>query len=322
MVIVAMPIVITFFFIVHRHYDRIGRVLRARDLRPAGPPRNVFAVLVRDLGPATAEAIAYLRALRPDSVVPLFVGDSDGFAAAAAAWSRMAPRLGDLEPLRVDGRLRRAVRARLRELRGGPDGYVTLVVPERLRGGTWWEFVRERSDILLKASLLFEEGVVVTNVPTVESDGGVPEGERPVEPSRSVVLIPISAVHDVTVLAADYATALHATNVQALFFTGDPEEVAPIVEGWQERRMRIPLTVIDAPFRDVGPPLLDEVRSHTARGDTVVTVVLPELVVEHWWEQILHNQTALYIKRLLLFEPRVVVTSVPIHVRAVPMSGA
>jgi hypothetical protein len=59
--------------------------------------------------------------------------------------------------------------------------------------------------------------------------------------------------------------------------------------------------------------MLEEVRRHTERDGTIVTVVLPELVVAHWWEQLLHSQSALFFKRLLLFEPGVVVTSVPLH---------
>ena len=77
--------------------------------------------------------------------------------------------------------------------------------------------------------------------------------------------------------------------------------------------MDVALAVIDAPFRDIKGPLLDEVRAHTGRGNTIVTVILPELVVSSWWEQLLHNQVGLYIKRALLFEPNVVVTSVPYH---------
>jgi hypothetical protein len=78
--------------------------------------------------------------------------------------------------------------------------------------------------------------------------------------------------------------------------------------------MDIPLSIIDAPFRDIRRPLLAEVRRYTTHEDTVVTVVLPEFVVRRWWEHLLHNQIGLYIKRMLLFEPNVVVTSVPFHV--------
>ena len=77
--------------------------------------------------------------------------------------------------------------------------------------------------------------------------------------------------------------------------------------------MTVPLALVDAPFRDIGPPLLAEVRRRTAEEGRTVTVVLPEFVVGHWWEHILHNQTGRYIKRLLLLEPGVVVASVPYH---------
>jgi hypothetical protein len=107
--------------------------------------------------------------------------------------------------------------------------------------------------------------------------------------------------------------------MEGLYFMGDPEEAEEVVEAWHERGMDVPLVMVEAPFRDLGIPLLDEIRKHTHRGDTIVTVVLPELIPAHWWENLLHNQTAFYIKRLLLFEQEVVVTSVPFHLRTAPI---
>jgi len=72
----------------------------------------------------------------------------------------------------------------------------------------------------------------------------------------------------------------------------------------------LPLDLNEAPFRDIGRPLLAYLRSLTADGDTVVNVVMPEVVVRGW-PRLLHNQRALYIKRLLIFEPRVILTAVP-----------
>jgi hypothetical protein len=95
----------------------------------------------------------------------------------------------------------------------------------------------------------------------------------------------------------------------------DREEGEEIIREWHERDIDVPLVLTESPFRDLGAPLLEEIRKHTVRGDTIVTVVLPEFIPGHWWENLLHNQTAFYIKRLLLFEPRVVVTSVPFHLR-------
>ena len=75
--------------------------------------------------------------------------------------------------------------------------------------------------------------------------------------------------------------------------------------------MRIPLEIVEAPFRELTRPMLEEVRRYTERRDTLVIVILPEFVVNKWRHYLLHNQNALFVKRLLLFEPRVVLSSVP-----------
>ena len=75
--------------------------------------------------------------------------------------------------------------------------------------------------------------------------------------------------------------------------------------------MEIPLDIVEAPFRDLTGPMVDEVRRYTTRSDTVVNVVIPEFVINRWRHLILHNMSALFIKRLFLFEERAALTSVP-----------
>jgi hypothetical protein len=212
------------------------------------------------------------------------------------------------------------VRAYVRSRPRLGDEFVTVVVPERIGGGLLSQ-VLERRSLLLKTALLFEPGIVVTNVPFVPGEE-VEGGARPSEPTRTVALVPISSVHDATVRAVIYASSLNSSRTEALFMQTDPEEAEKVVRDWHERVMQVPLVLIEAPFRDLGPPLLEEIRRQTARGDTVVTVVLPEFIPRHWWENLLHNQTALYIKRLLLSEPHVVLTSVPFHLRAPEVTAA
>jgi hypothetical protein len=120
-------------------------------------------------------------------------------------------------------------------------------------------------------------------------------------------------VHDGTLRAIDYATSIGATSVQALFLVGEGTESAALGHDWIESGIEIPLIMVEAPFRDLVPPLLAEIRKHTSRPNTVVTVVLPELVPAHWWQEVLHSQTAVSLKSALLFEPNVVLTSVPLH---------
>jgi hypothetical protein len=120
-------------------------------------------------------------------------------------------------------------------------------------------------------------------------------------------------VHDGVVRATNYALTLRAAHVEALYLGTDPEGQPEIVEDWWHSGIQIPLSLVEAPFRDFAMPLLEEVRRHTASPGTVVTVVIPEFLVSHWWEQPLHGQTALFMKRLLLTEPYVTVTNVPYH---------
>jgi hypothetical protein len=213
------------------------------------------------------------------------------------------------------GRIR-SLRSYLRSIRRDPGHeFITVVVPEELGSTSLLQFLRRTSSFWLKASLLYESDIVVTNVPLLpeERPFASEHADQPVEPVHSVVLVPVSAVHAATARAVGYAKSLKATEVTGIYFALDPDEEADIGEEWMAWGMGIPLSIVEAPFRDLTSPLLDEVRRFTSRAGTVVTVVLPELVVRRRWEHLLHNQTALFMKRLLLFEPDVVVTSVPFH---------
>jgi amino acid transporter len=312
-VLAAMPVIVVFFFAVHRHYQSVGRALRAQPVLVTREVRNTFILLVPDLELATTDAVAYLRAIRPERVTPLYVGPADGFTAVARAWPRVAPRMGELRPLSSNGQgYVRAVRRYLHALPHSDDEFITVVIPEVLTGTSLLRYARRGSAFWLKAALLFEPGIVVTDVPLLPEERGLAavHQDRPLEPARSVVLIPVAAVHAGTARAVMYAKSLHPTEVEALFFSSDPEEIEPVLEDWAKWDMDVPLSVVDSPFRDVKPPLLEEIRRRTRRSDTIVTVVIPEFIVRRWWEHLLHNQTGLYMKRFLLFEPGVVVTSV------------
>ena len=89
------------------------------------------------------------------------------------------------------------------------------------------------------------------------------------------------------------------------------------MEEWDERRMDVPLKVLHSPYRELVRPVVEyatAIRRANPRG--VVAVYIPEYVVGRWWEQLLHNQTALRLKGRLLFTPGVMVTSVPFQLRS------
>jgi hypothetical protein len=94
----------------------------------------------------------------------------------------------------------------------------------------------------------------------------------------------------------------------------DEGDIEAFRSKWEELGLDIPLVLIESPYRALVSPLLkyiDEIDRQ--RQDDTLTVVLPEFVARHWWEHLLHNQTALRLKAALLFRPNTVVTSVPYH---------
>jgi hypothetical protein len=92
----------------------------------------------------------------------------------------------------------------------------------------------------------------------------------------------------------------------------DPQEVRALREQWEAHEIPVPLTVIASPYREITRPVVEFVkRMRTENPDDIVTVYVPEYVLGHWWEQILHNQSALRLKGRLLYQRGVVVASVP-----------
>ena len=132
-------------------------------------------------------------------------------------------------------------------------------------------------------------------------------------PSRNHAIVLVSNLHLPTLRALAYAKATRPDVLEAIHVSVDDKEARALQSKWEESEyVTVPLKVIASPYRDITRPLLDYVKRITKESRrTVVTVFIPEYVVGHWWEQVLHNQSALRLKGRLLFEPQVMVTSVP-----------
>ncbi len=129
------------------------------------------------------------------------------------------------------------------------------------------------------------------------------------------VVIPVSGVHRGVLPAIQYAKSLGAeTHVTAVYIDINPEATEAMRNAWEDWGQGIPLDVIESPYRSVVTTLVDYIKKQEAmHPNSITTVVLPEFVPKVWWQQLLHNQTALMIKARLLFEPEIVVASVPHH---------
>lgn len=130
-------------------------------------------------------------------------------------------------------------------------------------------------------------------------------------PSRVHAIVLVSQLHKPTMRAINYARVSRPNSIEALTVEFDSAETSQLLARWDELRIPIPLKVIDSPYRELVRPVVKYVRDwRRASPRDVVTVYIPEYVVGRWWEQLLHNQTALRIKGRLLFTPGVMVTSV------------
>jgi amino acid transporter len=144
-----------------------------------------------------------------------------------------------------------------------------------------------------------------------------PEAMGVALPSRNHAIVLVSKIHNPTLRALAYAKATRPHDLTALTVSVDPADSEALVAEWDARGIDVPLTVIASPYREVTRPVLDYVKNVKRNSPRdVVTVFIPEYVVGHWWEQFLHNQSALRLKSRLLYQPGVMVTSVPYQLRS------
>lgn len=131
-------------------------------------------------------------------------------------------------------------------------------------------------------------------------------------PSRNHAIVLVSKLHLPTRRALAYARATRPDVLEAVTVNVDDADTRALVAQWEKEDFSVPLKVVESPYREITKPVLEYVkRVRTANPRDVVTVYIPEYVVGRWWEQFLHNQSALRLKGRLLFVPGVMVTSVP-----------
>ena len=141
--------------------------------------------------------------------------------------------------------------------------------------------------------------------------------EDKVLPTRVHAIVLVGKLHKPTLRALAFAKATRPNVLEGVYVSVDPEATNRLLEEWDERNLGVPLKVLHSPYRELVRPIVEyvtEIRRANPRG--VVAVYIPEYVVGRWWEQLLHNQTALRLKGRLLFAPGVMVTSVPYQLRS------
>jgi amino acid transporter len=152
---------------------------------------------------------------------------------------------------------------------------------------------------------------------TVADEIDADSADRTVLPSRNHGLILVSRLHMPALRAIAYAKGTRPSRLEAVTVRLDDADIARLEGEWIRHDIDVPLVVLDSPYREVTGPIIDYIRRLRRQSPRdVVTVFIPEYVVGRWWEHLLHNQSALRFKARLLFEPGVMVTSVPWQLRS------
>ncbi len=136
-------------------------------------------------------------------------------------------------------------------------------------------------------------------------------GQSPIHPLHHTVIVPVNSITKATSGALVYATTI-SDEVVAVYVEVDPRDTARIQSEWEAWDIGVPLEVVKSPYRSILKPLVEYVENlRMVTPGELVTIVVPEIVPKRWWEHLLHNKTALYIRTAFLFKPNVVVTAIP-----------
>ncbi len=308
LVIVAIPVLVLVFLGINRHYRRFARRLRAGvgAVRTAREATNKVLLWVESINVATEGALWYARTIKHDGPIrALLAPGKHTDPGIRPRWWDFVHEEPRLEILQTEEGRMQALLEEVWRLPRGESDFVTVIVPEQFKRQSLLS-AAGRTSFRVKLRLLSEPGVVVTDVPVVTAKRG-PEGHIP---KKLVVRVLLANVHAGALRAMSYAQTLGVEDLRAVSFAVDEGDAGRFRGEWERAGMTLPLDLSDAPYRDIGTPLRAYIRELTADGETVVNIVMPEMVVRGY-ARLLHNQRALYIKRLLLFEQHVILSSVP-----------
>lgn len=221
-------------------------------------------------------------------------------------WGMVRHWTAELAETTVRQRRRRLVRARAINALGFACTSVVLliVIVTKFTAGAWLVIVIMGLQVVLMRAISRHYSQMATRLRESE--------KRPVLPSRIHCIVLVSNASLPTLRAIAYARATRPDYLEAVTVSLDVAMTKTLVAAWEDKRPKVPLKVIEAPYRDINTPLIDYIRRVRADNPRdVVAVYIPEYVEDNWWERALHNQSARRLSVKLLHEPGVMVTSVP-----------
>ena len=311
MVVVAVPLLVLTFRGIKRHYRRLRRRLEAAaaGVSAAAPFENRSLVVVEQLNGATRHAVRLAQRMAHSRPVQAVYVEGSSPVDPRGGWQKLVGSRIALEPVSSPEGMVDAVRERVWALPHGGADFVTVVIPEQFEQPSLERALRRRT-FRLKLRLLQESGVAICDVSTLDRFADEPL------PERFAVRVLVSDARAASLRAAAYAAGLGFPDTHALYFAPTPQKEREAREAWDRRGCSLPLEIVSTPYRDITDP----VRAYAhelidADPGQALLYVVPEIVVTGW-RRLLHNFRELHIKRSVLFEsPRIMLVSVPYHLR-------
>ena len=326
-VLLLIPLLVLIFVGIHRHYQFVER--ERTTFIPLHPKdiRHQVVVPIAALNAAAKQAMAYAHSIS-SQVSALHVAIERSKAEALRAeWDEWQSHLPahEASPLEIIDPGHRLPLLPLLEAidaqhRQHPGETLTVVLPEMVESSARRLFYSPKI-LGLKASLLFRPEIVVANVPLQRQ---VSASTLPIHPQevRHRFIVPLAGLDRAAISSLAYARSISG-HVIAMHVVADEEQVEQVRASWQQWQHQIAageethLLLIESPYRSILRPILAYIDAvHLRHPEDILTVIVPEFVVAHWWEYLLHNQVALRLKAALLLRPGVAVLNVPQHLRS------
>ncbi len=330
-VVVLIPILVIGFELIHRHYTRVEHErISEIPIRP-GDIHHRLVVPVAGLNTVVKQSVSYARSISENVVAIHVSGHKANAEALQASWNAWQQQLSEDEqtPLEIVELHHRSISRQVLAYidnahMTSPTDTLTVVLPE-VEVDHWWEyFLRNRIAIQLKAALLYRPGIIVTDIsPYKSSTPSVPQTVSsflPMQPKqvKHLFIVPIAGMDKVSRQSLAYARSIsnYVVAVHVAIVQQDADKVRSDWETWKNKYLadeeKTDLVVIESPYRSLERPLLNYIDTmQELYPDYAINIILPEFVVAHWWEYILHNQTAFQLKWSLLFRKDIIVTNVP-----------
>jgi amino acid transporter len=330
-VVILIPLLVLMFLGIHRHYQHVER---ERTTEIPIHPKDIhhrFIVPVERLNPATKRSLAYARSIISGVTAVHVALDRQKAEALRTAWEEWQITLSANERVRleiVEPERRSLARSLLHYIdamqQQYPDETLTVVLPEFAEGSFFKRLLHNPSMLHLKIRLFFRPAIVLTNLTLPSQDSLLPLRPKDV---HHRFIVPIAELDRVSLQSLAYARSISA-HVTAAHVAMDEQDVEAVQSKWERLQKRLAheeetyLVVIESPYRSLLRPLLAYVDTVQAMyPEDTLTVILPEFVVAHWWEYLLHNQTAFQLKTALQARRDIVVTDISQHLRGQTKKG-